>query len=96
MVLRWEGLANRPQVRLIWRLRKDTYSNPVVFISCVSEDTRLASDQIDIVIHFRMIKYDQVLLHACIFFETLLIRFYLDRLLSSLDSPLFKDNFLEL
>ena len=68
----------------------------MVFIRCVSKNTGLTSEQIDIVIHFRMIEYVQVLLHACIFLEIVLIRFYLDRLLPSLNSPLFKDNFLEL
>ena len=68
----------------------------MVFISCVSEDTRLASDQIDIVIHFSLVENVHVLLHACLFVELLLIGLHLDRLLSSLNSPFFKDHFLKL
>ena len=95
IVLRWEGLANRSQVRLFWWLGEDTYARPVVLIRCVSKDTGLASDQIDIVIHFRLVENVHVLL-ACLFVELLLIRFHLNRLLSPLDSPLLKDHFLEL
>ena len=67
----------------------------MVLIRCVSKDTRLASDQIDIVIHFRLVENVHVLL-ACLFVELLLIRFHFNRLLSPLDSPLLKDHFLEL
>ena len=67
----------------------------MVLIRCVSKDTGLALDQIDIVIHFRLVENVHVLL-ACLFVELLLIRFHLNRLLSPLDSPLLKDHFLEL
>ena len=68
----------------------------MILIRCVSKDTGLASEQIDIVVDFSLVQNVHVLLHTCFFVELLLIRFHLNRLLSPLDSPLLKNHFLEL